>query len=79
MLPIGADHHANITLLRVIPLADGNVLTTFLRDSTWYEGIHAGFLAVCERVPDENWFVATVFREWLDLPYQCALPMPIAD
>jgi hypothetical protein len=41
------------------------VLTIFLRDTTygqeWYD---AGFLAVCERLPGEDFYLATVYHAW---------------
>ena len=64
LVPVGRDHHAKITVLRVIPSQDGEVLTLFLRDTTHASGIDSGFLAICERVSGEPWFVATVYHEW---------------
>jgi hypothetical protein len=64
LLPVERTHHSNITILRCIPSADGEVLTVFLQDTTYFSGIDAGFLAVCERVPGECWFIATVYHEW---------------
>ena len=64
LLPVEQTNHPNITVLRCIPSVDGEVLTLFLRDTTHFSGIDAGFLAVCERVPGESWFIATVYHEW---------------
>jgi hypothetical protein len=65
LLPIDREQHANITLLRSIPSEDGQVLTLFLRDTTfgedWYD---SGFLAVCEKFPRQEFFLATVYHEW---------------
>lgn len=64
LLPVEKENHANITIRRVIPSADGQVLTIFLTDTTWFEGIFAGFMAVCERVPGEDWYIALLYHEW---------------
>jgi hypothetical protein len=60
------DHHPNITILRSIWSADGNVLTLFLKDTTHYgdDPFSAGFMAVCEKVAGEAFFLATVYHEW---------------
>ena len=74
LLPVDRKHHPNITVLRVIPSLDGDVLTIFLQDTTYFTGIDAGFLAVCERVPGERWFVATVYHEWFLTNYSTDAP-----
>ena len=65
LLPIDAEHHPNLTILRAIPSADGRVLTIFLRDTTygqeWYD---SGFMAVCEDLFGAGFYVATVYHEW---------------
>lgn len=68
LLPIEKDRHPNITPLRVIPSIDGNTLTIFFTDTTYaYDKFDSGFLAVCERWPQENFFIATVYHEWFVL------------
>jgi hypothetical protein len=66
LLPVERDHHPNITILRSIWSADGNVLTLFLKDTTHYgdDPFSAGFMAVCEKVAGEAFFLATVYHEW---------------
>lgn len=69
LLPIGREHHPNITILRCIPSADDQTLTLFLKDTTYaedpkYEHFWAGFVAVCEKVPGEEFFIATPYHEW---------------
>lgn len=64
LLPVEKENHANITIVRVIPSADGQTLTIFLTDTTWFEGMDAGFMAVCERVPGEDWYLALLYHEW---------------
>lgn len=72
LLPIGSEHHRHITILRCIASADGEVLTVFLKDTTYVndprdERFAAGFLAVCERVAGEMFFVASVYHKWFIL------------
>lgn len=65
LLPVDREHHPNITLLRCIESADGQSLTLFLKDTTYEDDpFCAGFLAVCDRVPDEDFFLAVVYHEW---------------
>ena len=66
LLPVERENHPNITFLRVIPSADGNTLTIFLKDTTYYgdDPFSAGFLAVCDKFPGEDWFLAIVYHEW---------------
>jgi hypothetical protein len=65
LLPVGAEHHPNITILRTIPSADGNSLTIFLKDTTWYDDpLMSGFLAVCDRFETEPWYIAIAYHEW---------------
>ncbi|MBA3871133.1 MAG: hypothetical protein H0X30_18470 [Anaerolineae bacterium] len=67
LLPIEKNHYPNIKTLRVIPSADGRMLTIFFTDSTKafaFEDAGLGFLAICEKIPHENFFVATVYHEW---------------
>ena len=54
------------TILRSIWSADGNSVTVFLTDTTYYEDdpFMAGFMAVCDRVVDEEFFLAILYHEW---------------
>ncbi len=68
LLPIGRDRHPNITILRSIVSEDGNCLTVFLKDMTHCTGpgeeFYAGFMAVCDRVAGEEFFIAILYHEW---------------
>jgi hypothetical protein len=69
LLPVDREQHPNITILRCIPSADGRSLTLFLKDTTHVpdpEGEHflAGFVAVCDQFPGEDFFVAILYHEW---------------
>ncbi|SPF31402.1 conserved hypothetical protein [Syntrophobacter sp. SbD1] len=62
LLPVGRENQANISVLRCIISDDRETLTIFLKDTTYYSGSDAGFVAVCERVPLENWYIAFVYH-----------------
>jgi hypothetical protein len=68
LLPLDAEQRPNVTILRTIVSDDGQSLTIFLKDTTFadeeYERFTAGFLAVCDRFPDEDFYVAIVYHEW---------------
>jgi hypothetical protein len=68
LLPINRNRHQNITILRSIASEDGNSLTVFLKDTTHCTGpgeeFYAGFMAVCDRVAGEGFFIAILYHEW---------------
>ena len=66
LLPVEKEHHSNITILRSIWSADGNSVTLFLTDTTYYEDdpFMAGFMAVCDRVVGVEFFLAILYHEW---------------
>jgi hypothetical protein len=67
LLPVEKKHHPNITITRCIGSTDRQMLTIFLRDTTYDTGIFAGYLAVCEKVPDQEWYIAIVYHEcWVN-------------
>lgn len=75
LLPLDREHHANITILRCLSAEDGEVLTIFLKDTTFVsnpedELYSAGFVTVCERMPGEEFHLATLYHEWFILESQ---------
>jgi hypothetical protein len=69
LLPVSRKQHPNMTLLRTIVSRDGDSMTLFLKDTTFYsdpedELFCAGFMAICDRVPGEDFFIAIVYHEW---------------
>lgn len=65
LLPVERENHANITILRTIWSAEGNSLTLFLKDTTFGDGeFLAGFMAVCDKLKDEEFFIAILYHEW---------------
>ena len=58
------ENHANITILRTIVSENRHSLTICLKDTTYETGMFAGFLAVCDRFPGQDWYIAIVYHEW---------------
>ncbi len=72
LLPVSGEDHPHLTVLRSILSADGKTLTLFLKDTTYvsdpqHEWIEAGRLAICEKVPHSEFYIATVYHEWFIL------------
>ncbi|ACB54419.1 unknown [Crocosphaera subtropica ATCC 51142] len=71
LLPVESSSHANITILRTIWSNDGNSLTIFLKDTTYEDDpFFSGFLAVCDRLVNEKFYVAVVYHEWFVIDNQ---------
>lgn len=65
LLPITAEHHQNVSILRTIWGDVGNSLTLFLKDTTYDDDpFFCGFLAVADRLPGEDFYVAIAYHEW---------------
>jgi hypothetical protein len=70
LLPIEREHHSSIHILRTIVSEDGNTLTLFLKDTTFTDDpkwgwLEAGRVAVCEKMRGTDFFVATLYHEWM--------------
>ena len=83
LLPVPAAQHAKISPLWLLPSADGQVLTVFLKNmqwAEWYPGTahwaEVGFLAICERAPDADWYVAILYHEVFLTPDLTPLRLP---
>jgi hypothetical protein len=69
LLPVDREYHPNITILRCIASEDHRILTIFLKDTTYVtdprdEYFAAGYVAVCERFPGQDFYVAILYHEW---------------
>lgn len=68
LLPIEKKYHPNITPIRVIPSADGKTLTIFFQDTSFgNDKFDSGFLAICEKMSNETFFITMVYHEWFIL------------
>jgi hypothetical protein len=73
LLPVSRAQHPQITLLRCIESADGQTLTLFLKDTTYDQGVVAGRVAVCDKFPDAEFFVAVLYHEWFIIGPPCGV------
>lgn len=69
LLPVEREQHKNITILRVITDKEDKSLTVFLKDITYVDNsedefFSAGFVAICERVKGEEFYIAILYHEW---------------
>ena len=65
LLPIECDRHRNITILRTVWSIDHNSLTLFLKDTTYSDDwFMSGYMAVCDRMVDQDFYVAILYHEW---------------
>lgn len=69
LLPIPGENHPNVTILRTIVGDNGNSLVVFFKDTSYVtdprdEPFFSGFMAVCDKVPGEEFFLGIVYHEW---------------
>lgn len=69
LLPLDKEERPNVTILRCIVGDGGQSLTIFLKDTTYIddpscEFFQAGFVAVCDKMPGEDFVVAILYHEW---------------
>ena len=69
LLPIDKKNLKNITILRTILSKDDKAITIFLKDTTYAnnkkeEYYFAGFVAICEKIPDENFYITIFYHNW---------------
>jgi hypothetical protein len=72
LLPLDKSRHVNITILRTIIDKEDKTLTIFLKDTTYSDSpddelFMAGFVAICDGVLDENFFITIFYHEWFIL------------
>jgi hypothetical protein len=75
LLPVSADHHPNITILHHFLSQDETQMVVYLKDTTYGDSaFEAGFVAICNRFSNENFYVARFYHEWFIIDYD-----PLAD
>lgn len=60
VLPIWYRRESKINILQIAPSTDGNMLTIYLLDSSYIE--NDGFVAIAEKIPDTDIYVAVIFH-----------------
>jgi hypothetical protein len=83
LLPIPVEQHPKVSLLWLIRSADQQILTLYVKNmqwAEWYPGgdywSTVGFLAVCERAPEGDWYVAILYHEAFLAPDLTPLRLP---
>jgi hypothetical protein len=69
LLPVDHEHHPHITILRCVASENQRTLTIFLKDTTYVkepreEFLYAGYVAICDRFPGEEFYLAILYHEW---------------
>ena len=83
LLPIDQEHHGNITILRTITDKEEKTITVFLKDTTYVEKpedewFEAGFVAICDKVPSEEFYIAILYHEWFIVDEHISAKKPYA-
>jgi hypothetical protein len=70
LLPIGSDHHENTTILHHFISEDRQKIVLYIKDTTYDDGMFgAGFIAICDKYPNESFYIATMYHEWFIIDY----------
>ncbi len=64
LLPLGRKHHPNITILSHFFSQDLTRLVIYLTDTTYYEDDFFGYVAICDLISPENFYLTTFYHEW---------------
>jgi hypothetical protein len=64
LFPIEKEHHRNVSILRCVASDTRQILTIFLKDTTFDSDISAGRVAICEKMPGESWYLTIFYHEW---------------
>ncbi|MEM1120392.1 MAG: hypothetical protein AAGJ18_08065 [Bacteroidota bacterium] len=71
LLPVSADQHPNIPILHHFVSKDDQKLVLYLKNTHYEEASHGtGFVAICDRFPNEHFYVATLYHEWFVIDYE---------
>jgi hypothetical protein len=69
LLPVGRKHHPNITILHHFLSQDLSKMVIYLTDSTYYDS-DEGYVAICDSIYPENFYIATIYHEWFVTDYK---------
>jgi len=69
LLPVGREHHPNITILHHFLSEDRAKLVIYLKDVTYDDSLFgAGYVTICDRQP-EGFYLTTLYHEWFIIDY----------
>ncbi len=70
LLPVGSDHHENLTILNHFFSEDRQKIVLYIKDTTYDDdAFGAGFVAICDKYPNEDFYIATLYHEWFIIDY----------
>ncbi len=70
LLPIGSEHHPNLTILHYFFSEDRQKIVLYIKDTTYEDdAFGAGFVAICDKYPNESFYIATFYHEWFIIDY----------
>ena len=70
LLPVNNDHHENMTFLHHFFSEDRQKLVLYIKDTTYDDdAFSAGFVAICDKYPNESFYLATFYHEWYIIDY----------
>ena len=70
LLPVDNDHHENMTFLHHFFSEDRQKLVLYIKDTTYDDDVWgAGFVAICDKYPNEPFYLATFYHEWYIIDY----------
>jgi hypothetical protein len=70
LLPLPAGDLKNVKVVRLVLSKDEQTLILYHLDSTHdQEEMFAGRVAICERFPETEFYVATFYHEWYTIPF----------
>lgn len=76
LLPVGRKHHPNITILHYFFGQDLSKMVIYLKDTTYDDDpFCSGFVAICEMIQPENFYIATLYHEWFIIDYDTHSPL----
>jgi hypothetical protein len=65
LLPLGRKHLPDITILDHFFSQDLKRLVIYLTDTTYHEDDLFGYVAICDLISPENFYLTTFYHEWL--------------
>lgn len=75
LLPVSSDQHPNITILHHFFSEDRSKIVLYIKDTTYEnDAWSAGFVAICDKYPAHEFYIATFYHEWFIIDYD-----PLAD
>jgi len=68
LLPVPKKNHLNIKTIKIIISDNDHNAIIYLSDKTYYpqaaRKMDTGYLAICERVTDEAYYITTFYHNW---------------